>query len=57
MLNRYILVRWMEEESVGVVPASAASSEPVWGIILAVKYQTKYYDAEVLVSIVLFMAV
>ncbi len=48
MPNRYILVRWMEEESVGVVPASAASSEPVLGTILAVKYQTKYYDAEIL---------
>ncbi len=34
-----------EEESVGV---STVSSELVVGTILAMKYQTKYYDAEVL---------
>lgn len=46
----FLLVRWLEEESVGVVPSSAVKKDQsvFAGSFADVKYQKKYYEAEIL---------
>lgn len=48
--KRFVLVRWLEDESVGVVPVSAvhADSRVYVGAHAKVKYGRKFYDAELL---------
>ena len=48
--QQFALVNWLEDGSVGVMPLSAAKDgenlHP--GVIVPMKYQGKFYDAEVL---------
>lgn len=48
--KRFVLVRWLEDESVGVVPVSAvhADSRVYVGALAKVKYGRKFFDAELL---------
>ena len=48
--KRFVLVRWLEDENVGVVPVSAvhADSRVYVGALAKVKYDRKFYDAELL---------
>ena len=50
MKPKFALVSWLEDDSVGVVPLSAAKDgEKVYpGAMLPIKFQRKYYDAEIL---------
>ena len=47
---RFALVRWVEEESVGVMPLSAVkkNSNIFVGAIVEMKFKKAFYDAEVL---------
>ena len=47
---KFALVSWLEDNSVGVVPLSAAKDgEKVFpGATIPVKFQRKYYEAEIL---------
>lgn len=50
---KYMLVRWVEEESVGVMPSTAVHKEDkakaIIGDIVRLKWSGKqYYDAEIL---------
>ena len=46
----FLLVRWTSDESVGVVPLSAVrpGQKSFVGAIVDMKYQSKYYEAEIL---------
>ena len=47
--NKYCLVRWLEDESVGVMPLSSSKTPDVYvGKMTEFKYCGKYYDAEIL---------
>lgn len=46
--KEYVLVRWVEEESVGVMPVSAIKESYFVGKICEVKFSGKLYDAEIL---------
>ena len=50
MSKKLMLVRWLVDETVGVVPTSNAKKEAVIevGKVASVKWGTKFYDAEVL---------
>lgn len=51
MVGRLALVRWMKDESVGVMPLTAIQNKaitPFVGAIVLMKYQKNFYDAEVL---------
>ena len=49
-LKKFAVVRWVDEESVGVMPLSAVRSgqKPYVGSFVEMKYQSKYYEAEIL---------
>lgn len=46
----FALVRWLEEESVGVMPLSAVRSgqKTFVSAIVQMKYQGRYYEAQIL---------
>ena len=46
----YLLVRWIEEDSVGVMPSTALKKGqmPSVGVITELKYSSKFYEAEIL---------
>ncbi len=46
----YLLVRWEEEDSISVMPATSLKKNvsAVVGQTVPLKYRTKYYDAEIL---------
>ena len=50
--SHFILVRWLQDETVGVMPQSAvhkdAQSSTYVGSMVQVKYGRKFYDAEIL---------
>ena len=51
MAKSFILVRWIEEENLSVIPASAAHSstgEVYVGVFGDFKWSGKYYEGEVL---------
>ncbi len=49
--SKYLLVRWLEEESVGIMPSSNVHKEDkvAVGAVVRMKWSSKkYYDAEIL---------
>ena len=48
--SKFVLVSWVEEGSVGVMPLTAARDRDKLhiGVVVPMKFQGKYYDAELL---------
>lgn len=47
----FCLLRWIEEDKVGIMPISAVKKDQIAtvGSVVDVKYQSKFYPAEILV--------
>ncbi len=49
-MKKFVLVRWLEEDSVGVMPTKAVHKEDaaslVVGAMIRLKWNSTFYDAE-----------